>query len=121
MINDSLSDKQITEQLVQLLEIAVGTKQIADKIVKTLGDNFQQDTESARYVLLLLAVSYYMAKAVAGNMSNEAIVETIIRELNGAMHSHFGENTTQEIWKAVFTAIVKYHLRLAGNRNTYSE
>ena len=48
VINDSLSDKQITEQLVQLLEIAVGTKQIADKIVKTLGDNFQQDTESAR-------------------------------------------------------------------------
>jgi hypothetical protein len=79
VINDSLSDKQIAEQLVQQLEIAVGTKQVADKIVKTLGDNFQQDTESARYVLLLLAVSYY--KAVAGYMSNGAIGETIIREV----------------------------------------
>jgi hypothetical protein len=55
-------------------------------------------------------MSYYKSKAVTGDMSNEALGETIIRELNGAMHSHFGEYTSQEIWKDVFTGIVKYNM-----------
>lgn len=110
MINEWLSDKEIAKQLVQHLEIAVGTRRVADKIVKTLSDKFRQDTELARHVLLLLVMSYYKSKAVAGDMSNEALGETIIMELNGAMHSHFGEYTTREIWKDVFTGIVKYNM-----------
>lgn len=83
MINDWLSDKEIAEQLVQHLEIAVGTRRVADKIVETLSDKFRQDTELARHVLLLLVMSYYKSKAVAGDMSNEALGETIIRESKG--------------------------------------
>lgn len=85
-----------------------GANRVANKIIEILESNgFQSDKDQARHILILLAIGSYKVKAVTQDMSNESVGETIINEMYTSIKAHFGDYTTSEIMKHIFTAIAK--------------
>jgi len=58
----------------------------------------------------MLAVSSFKIKAVYSDLSNEQLGEILAQELIITLQAHFGQYTTHEVMKSVFTSIVKYNM-----------
>jgi hypothetical protein len=84
--------------------------EVADDILEILEKQFRNDRKAARHLLFLMIMSYFRNKAMTLDMTNDSIAEVIVNELNSAMISHFGLYNSREIWKEVFTAIVREDL-----------
>jgi len=84
--------------------------EVADDILEILEKQFRNDRKAARHLLFFMIMSYFRSKAIDLNMTNDSIAEVIVNELNSAMISHFGLYNSREIWKEVFTAIVREDL-----------
>jgi hypothetical protein len=84
--------------------------EVADDILEILEKQFRNDRKAARHLLFLMIMGYFRNKAMTLDMTNGSIAEVIVNELNSAMISHFGLYNSREIWKEVFTAIVRKDL-----------
>jgi len=84
--------------------------EVADDILEILEKQFRNDRKAARHLLFFMIMSYFRSKAIDLDMTNDSIAEVIVNELNSAMISHFGLYNSREIWKEVFTAIVREDL-----------
>jgi len=84
--------------------------EVADDILEILEKQFRNDRKAARHLLFLMIMSYFRNKAMTLDMTNDSIAEVIVNELNSAMISHFGLYNSREIWKEVFTTIVRADL-----------
>jgi hypothetical protein len=88
-----------------------GASRVADKIIEVLENNgFQSDKDAARHILLMLVVGSYKISAVTRDLTNQSVGETIINEMYTSIKAHFGNYTTSEIMKHIFTAIAKYDM-----------
>jgi hypothetical protein len=82
-----------------------------EKFIEVLTDhNVRTDSNVARNILLMLAVSSFKIKAVDSDLSNEQLGEILAQELIITLQAHFGQYTTHEVMKSVFTSIVKYNM-----------
>jgi hypothetical protein len=84
--------------------------EVADDILEILEKQFRNDRKAARHLLFFMIISYFRGKAMTLDMTNDSIAKVIVNELNSAMISHFGLYNSREIWKEVFTAIVREDL-----------
>jgi hypothetical protein len=84
--------------------------EVADDILEILEKQFRNDRKAARHLLFFMIMSYFRSKAMTLDMTNDSIAKVIVNELNSAMISHFGLYNSREIWKEVFTAIVREDL-----------
>ena len=84
--------------------------EVADDILEILEKQFRNDRKAARHLLFFMIMSYFRSKAMTLDMTNHSIAKVIVNELNSAMISHFGLYNSREIWKEVFTAIVREDL-----------
>ena len=84
--------------------------EVADDILEILEKQFRNDRKAARHLLFFMIMSYFRSKAMTLDMTNDSIAKIIVNELNSAMISHFGLYNSREIWKEVFTAIVREDL-----------
>ena len=114
------SKQQVQEDAEAVMLSETGTKdmttadwqltEVADDILEILEKQFRNDRKAARHLLFFMIMSYFRSKAIDLDMTNDSIAEVIVNELNSAMISHFGLYNSREIWKEVFTTIVRADL-----------
>jgi len=114
------SKQQVQEDAEAVMLSETGTKdmttadwqltEVADDILEILEKQFRNDRKAARHLLFFMIMSYFRSKAMTLDMTNDSIAKVIVNELNSAMISHFGLYNSREIWREVFTAIVREDL-----------
>jgi hypothetical protein len=97
-------DEETMKEFYEVLNTAVEKNQVlTDHNVKT-------DSNVTRNILLMLTVSSFKIKAVTSDLSNEQLGEILAQELNTSLQVHFGQYTTHEVMKSIFTSIAKYNM-----------
>src|SRR5215469_1782199 len=59
-------------------------------------------------------LSSYETKAVAPDLTNDQLGELLICEIYTSLKAHFGDQTSTEIIKAIFTSIVSACVHVSG-------
>jgi len=62
-------------------------------------------------------LSSYETKAVAPDLTNDQLGELLICEIYTSLKAHFGDQTSTEIIKAIFTSIVKHHMMIEQKKS----
>ena len=57
-------------------------------------------------------ISSYETKAVKPDLANDQLGELLICEIYRSLKAHFGDQTSSEIVKAIFTSIVKHDMMI---------
>jgi len=57
-------------------------------------------------------ISSYETKAVKPDLTNDQLGELLICEIYRSLKAHFGDQTSNEIIKAIFTSIVKHNMMI---------
>jgi len=58
-------------------------------------------------------IGLYKRKAVTQDLANDQLGEILITEIYTSLKAHFGNQTSKEIIKAIFTSIVKHDMMIA--------
>jgi len=80
---------------------------------------YRTDNDPFRQVLLLSLINSYKIKAVTQDLANDQLGELVISEIYTSLKTHFGNQTSREIIKAIFTSIVKHDMMIEQKKATY--
>ena len=80
---------------------------------------YRTDNDPFRQVLLLSLINSYKIKAVTQDLANDQLGELVISEIYTSLKTHFGNRTSREIIKAIFTSIVKHEMMIEQKKVKY--
>lgn len=99
------------ETMKEFDEADEALNRVMEKINKALTyHNIRTDSDVARNILLMLTISSFKIKAVTSDLSNEQLGKILAEELNTSLQAHFGQYTTLQVMKNVFTSIAKCNM-----------
>ena len=81
---------------------------------------YRTDNDPFRQVLLLSLINSYKIKAVTQDLANDQLGELVISEIYTSLKTHFGNRTSREIIKAIFTSIVKHEMMIEQKKVKHS-